>query len=568
MTGSHLLIDLTVVLAAGLAAGLLARLLRLPTILGYLAVGVAIGPAGLRLVTQPDRLSALADVGVALLMFALGVQLSFRTLARARREVFLGATLQIVLCAALGWAVGGFLGLGTEASVVLGFVLTLSSTAIVVKQLADAGELESHAGRVLLGFVLVQDLAAILMLALLSGFGKLTAGGALELATVVARAGALLAVTLVLAILIIPRVLAIVADLGSKELFLITAVVVCLGSAAGTAAAGFSFALGAFLAGLIISESPYSHQVLAEAMPLRDVLALLFFTLLGTLIDPTILRGSATTVAWLLAAVLVGKGVLTIASAFAAGSDMRTAVRAGSALANIGEFSFVVAGVALALGQIDSHLYSLILTTALLSMLLSPPLSWAGSLLAHRLPAVIAPAESFVAEGTARVLLCGHGRVGRRIGDALAAFNIPFTVIDYDPTRVRALQERGLPAIYGDATALTVLARAGAAQAAYVVLALPDPVDVRTALHHLRQLNPAVRALARVHHDRLIDDAYQAGAEEVVQPELEASLEMMRHTLLSLDCDPTPVQRYIDGIRAGHYRPLAFRPGPDPDDLA
>ncbi len=567
MTGSQFLTDLTVVLAAGLAAGLVARLCRLPTILGYLAVGVAIGPGGLRLVSEPGRLSALADIGVALLMFALGTQLSVGVLARARREVFLGASLQIVLCVVLGWAVGGFLGLGAEASVVLGFVLALSSTAILVKQLTDSGELESHAGRVLLGYVLLQHLATVVMLAVLGGFGALSAGGIVEIAALIARAVALLTVTLVLAILVIPRVLAIVADLGSKELFLITAVVVCLGSAAGAAAAGFSFALGAFLAGLIISASPYSHQVLAEVIPLRDVLALLFFTLLGTLVDPAVLHGSMPTIAWLLAAILVGKGVLTTASAFAAGSDLRTALRAGPALANIGEFSFVIAGAALALGQIDSHLYSLILAAALLSMLLAPALSLAGSALAHRLPAVVAGAGG-IGEVPTRVLLCGYGRVGRRIGNALAAFGISFTVIDFDPVRVRELALRGIPAMYGDATTATLLARAGAAHAAYVVLALPDPVDVRTALRHLRAINPNVRALVRVHHDRLIDDAYQAGAEEVVQPELEASLEMMRHTLLSLSVDPTEVQRYIDGIRAGHYRPLAFRPGPDPDDPA
>ncbi|GIW04129.1 MAG: sodium/hydrogen exchanger [Thermomicrobiales bacterium] len=538
------LIDLVLALGAAFLGGTVAQRLGLPTLAGYIVAGVLIGPNTPGFVADRERVEALANLGVAFLMFALGVEFSLNELRRVQRVALVSGGLQIPLTLALGTGTGRMLGWSWQASLLLGGAFAISSSIVAIKLLVGRGEAESPHGRIALGLGIVQDLSLVPMLALL----PLLAGSENELGLALVRSLLTAAAALVLVVVVgtrlVPRLFYAIAATGSRELFLITIVLVALGTAIAIERAGLSFALGAFLAGIVVSESEFDVAVLAEIIPLRDVFSSLFFVAVGMLLDPQTLITNVTSIALILGALVVGKVLITGGAFLAAGVDHRSATLAAILMAQMGEFSFVLAGAGVAEGIITHHQRELLLAGAIGSILLVPlflALSPTLIAVAETLPGVRAqeqaqagadPRPGDHASYPARhVVICGYGRVGRELGEALSRRGFRYTVIELNPAIVRDLRALGVEAYYGDAGSEALLRQAGIEHARTLAIATPDLITARMAIQTARRLNPGIRIIARSAGGAERDTLGEAGADEVVQPEFEAGLEFVRRVL-------------------------------------
>jgi CPA2 family monovalent cation:H+ antiporter-2 len=537
-----LIFDLVLTLGAALLGGFVAARLGQPVILGYIVAGLVIGPNTPGLVADSERVLILANLGVALLMFALGVEFRVSDLLRMRRVALIGAGLQIPLTILLGFVVGRAVGWTTPASLVLGGAFAISSSIVALKVLLGRGEGNSAQARVAIGLSIVQDLSLVPMLALLPVIAGYGGDGEVwpELVRSLGLAGVALALAMIVGVRVVPPALGLVARTGSRELFLLVVVTVALGTALAVEQAGLSLGLGAFLAGIVVSESEFESQVLADIAPIRDVFAPLFFVAVGMLIDPALLAASWPIVLALLAALIVGKLLITGGALLAAGVDHRTATLAAALLAQMGEFSFVLAGEGLAQGIIDGAAYGVILSVALGSIVLCPGLAAAAPRLvtvARRLPGVAAQERAAagpeVSAGglSGHTIVCGHGRVGAELGAALSAHGLPWAAIDVDAGTVHDLRRRGVPAVYADAASERALRRVGVERAAVLAIATPDLVTAEAAIRTALALNPGILVIARATSAGEVGQIGAAGAHEVVQPEFEAGMEFVRRVL-------------------------------------
>jgi CPA2 family monovalent cation:H+ antiporter-2 len=537
----HLLTQLAAALVAALLGGLLARLVRLPPLVGYLLAGIAVGPHTPGFFADRQAVEAVARVGVALLMFAVGVQFSLKELASVRRVALIGGSLQILLTTGLGLALGLLLGWSFYSSLFLGCALSLSSTAVMMKVLEGRGELETTHGTVMLGILVVQDLSLVVMVLFLPSIGQLGSGGTgvgLGLVWTLLRALLILAATLLLALRVVPWVLDGVARTGSRELFVLTVVGLCLVAAALAHLAGFSLEIGAFLAGLVVSESEYSHEVFSQVRPLRDVFASLFFVSVGMLLDPRFLLSEWPLVAAVALTIVAGKGIIAAAAVFFFGYHARTALLAGLGLAQIGEFSFVLAATGVQNNLVGEEVSAAILAGALVTLLLAPVVyGGAGPLYArlNRIPAISArmnrrrdaPSPERVLDCRPRVLILGGGRVGGMVSRALRDRDVPHIVVEYDAAARDRLRAYGVPVIYGDATSDTVLARGLAPTLESALVALPEVGSTVIVVRLLREMLPGVPVVARVHRRSDVATVRAAGATDVVHAEFEAALAMI-----------------------------------------
>jgi len=537
-----LLSSMAIVLGVALIGGMAVRLLKLPVILGYLLSGIVIGPFGLRLIQDVDEVETMATIGVVLLMFALGLEFSLKTLRRVGRIALMGGTAQIAATVALGVMMGWLLGWSIREAVLFGMFISLSSTIIVLKTLMDRGELGSPHGRVMIGILLVQDLSVVPMMVILPSLEE--SGMALlgALGWAVLKAIAFLAVIFVLGFWVFPMFMRRVAGVGSRELFLLTVICVGLGAAYGAYQAGLSIALGAFVAGLLVSESDYAYQALADVRPLRDVFAVLFFVSLGMLIDPGFIAENPGEVAAVVAAIVVGKFLITSFVPLVFRYSAKTTLFVGSGMFQIGEFSFILAALALELELISNYLYSLTLTAALITMLLTP---FAMNLVSGLYCRLVQSerGSKLLSSGldpdpmdegkplTNHVVICGYGRVSRNLGRVLERRKFSYLVIDIDPRVISSARERGIPCIYGDASNPEILAQAQLARARVLVVTFPDPIATRLAVENARRINSRLDVVARVHRDEDTESLKGLGVAELVRPELEAGLEIIRHTL-------------------------------------
>jgi CPA2 family monovalent cation:H+ antiporter-2 len=556
---SHFVVDVAFVVAGGFVGALAAHALRLPTVAGYLAAGLALGPGGFGLIRDSDAIALMADIGVALLMFAIGMELSLRTLARMRGAALVAAPFQIVVTGALGYLIGGAIGWPRPASVVLGFALALSSTMVVVKLLSERGELHTRHGQAMVAILLVQDLAAVLMVAALPLLSGLAGGGRFDPVGVTLRSLAFVAGVVVLARWVAPGLMQAVARRYSREVFVVMSAMLCFVGAAAASALGFSVALGAFAAGLLVSESHYRYQVLSDVTPVRDLFGMVFFVSLGLLWELGTLSAYATWASALLLAILVGKPIITAAGLLLARHHLRNAVVAGLGLAQIGEFSFLVVTLAWREGLLGDAAHSLLIPIAGVSLLLSPALMKLGHVAYARMAKMTAGERVLArhegrAEGVAdhldgHVIICGYGRVGRFVGEVMADQEQPLAVIDYDHDTIAGLRARGVTAVYGDAGRRGVLLAAGAERAGLAVIALPDSPSAAAAAAEVRGLNPSLKVIARAHQPQEVKELLRVGADDVVYAEQEASLEVIRHALLVLGMESTEVDALVDGLR-------------------
>jgi monovalent cation:H+ antiporter-2, CPA2 family len=566
----NFILDLTSVLGASALGGYLANRLRQPVLLGYLASGLIIGPFGLKLLSEVEQIKPLAEIGVAFLLFALGVEFSLAELKRVKEIALLGSLLQIGLTIALVTLVvipAGWVDTPTQG-IFLGAVLSLSSTAVVLKTLTERGETNTIHGQVMLAILIAQDLALGLMLAILPALNQPANLGA-------ALGAALLKVLLFLTAAvavgrwIVPQVIKSIAETESSELFLLTVIALCLGVALITAKLGLSIEMGAFVAGLMISEIDYADQALAKILPMRDTFASMFFASIGMLIEPNILIQNFGIIIGLVAIVMVGKAAIVLPLVMRFGYSFKTAVISGLGLNQIGEFSFVLALVGLNQGFITQERYFLLVGTTAITLLLTPAGLRFSPVLADKLsnlPFLANYLRRFrdtkdlsLPEGFRDyVVVAGYGRVGQVIVKILQEQGHKVLVIENSEAAIKRLRIEGIPFVFGDADSELVLEKAHLDKAKALAIALPDPASTRLLLKRALELAPQLDIVARSHQNDEIDLLTQLGAKEVVQPEFEAALEMGAHLLAALGASRPIIHAVIDALRTNRY--VSVRP--------
>ena len=561
MENLQLVATLVLVLGAALVGGSIAQRFGQPTLLGYILAGVLVSPETPGLVANHERVELLANLGVALLMFALGVEFSLTELVRVRRVALLAGGAQIVVTLAFGTLVGLAIGWALPAALLLGAAIAISSSIVAIKLLLGRGEAQSAQARVAMGVGVVQDLSVVPMLALLPLLTGTSGNIAVRLGMSIGIAAVALVVVAVVGMRLVPKVLFAVAGTGSRELFLMVVVVIALGTGLASEAAGLSFALGAFLAGIVVSTSEFDGQVLAEIIPLRDLFATIFFVAVGMLLSPAFLVGHLGVVVLLVAAAVVGKLLIAGAALLAAGVDPRTATLSAAVLAQMGEFSFVLAGIGVANGILNNDQYGLILAIALASIMLAPGmLTVAPRLvrLTEHLPGIAGRERALAAPAAdepwrADAVICGYARVGAELGSILERTGTAFTVVDLNPSVVRRLREAGVRSIYGDAASEPVLARAGVGQARVLAVAIPDLVSASAAIRVARELNPRIRVIALADSSSAVRALEATGANDVIQPEFETGLGFVRQTLRWLGMGAPEARTVIAGERHAFY---------------
>jgi len=555
-------LDLIIVLATAIAGGMLARRARLPVILGYLVGGIVIGPSVFGLVHDSTTINALATIGVILLLFTLGLEFSLGELKRMGKVAILGGIAQILLTAAVGLALGKLLGWVMLEAIFFGFLIALSSTMIVLKILMERGELDSGHGRIMIGILLVQDLSLVPLMIILPAMGG---GGAelwLSLGIAVLKAALFIGVMLVLGLWGLPWLLGRVAGGRSRELFLLTVVTLSLAAALGAYFLGLSAAVGAFIAGLLIGQSAFARQAFADIVPLRDTFGALFFVSLGMLANLNFVVGNVAIIAIVVTVIIVAKFIICSLIPWFFGYSPKTALFVGMGLIQVGEFSFVLAGMGLAAGIISQYLYSLTLTSAIVTMLLTPFAFSFASFFYRRLSqgrrfgwlVAARPDPGWQREQwqlSGHAVICGLGRVGSNLAKVLERRKLSYLVIDLDPLVISRLHSQGVPAIYGDASNPEILAHAQLEKARVLICAFRDFIAVELTTRNALRINPKLDIVARVHRDADAELLKGIGVSELVRPEFEASLEITRHTLHRFGVTSPEIQHILSGLREG-----------------
>ncbi|MFM6040758.1 MAG: cation:proton antiporter [Sphaerospermopsis kisseleviana] len=569
-TEHSLILDITTVLVATALGGFFAHRLRQPVILGYLVSGFAIGPFGFKLLSNVNEIKSLAEIGVAFLLFALGVEFSLAELRRVKEIAIKGSFLQIGLTIALVTIVTLLTGWASSITkgIFLGAVLSLSSTAIVLKTLTEKGEVNTVHGQIMLAILIAQDLALGVMLAIIPALQQ-PENMAVAISLALVKITIFVGVAIIFSRWVVPRVLSNIAATESNELFLLVVIALCLGVAVITAKLGLSIAMGAFVAGLMISEIDYADQALAKILPLRDTFASLFFASIGMLIDPAILISNFAIILELVALVMLGKAVIIFGIVLKFGYSLKNAIIVSLGINQIGEFSFVLALVGLQLELISQQTYSLLLGTTAITLILTPFSLKVAPFIADNLnqnPVLGNFLQRFSAPKTIsmpeimtdHVVVAGYGRVGQVVVNILQTEGYPVLVIENSEASVQRLRMRQIPYIFGDADSELVLEKAHLATAKALAIALPDAASTRLLLKNALTIAPHLDVIARSHNNKEIDILTQMGAKEVVQPEFEAALELGNHLLKTLGAAESYIQTVINTIRKDRY--LSVRP--------
>lgn len=552
--------DFALIIVAALLGGIVAQRLGQPLIIGYITAGVLIGPytAG-PTVSGIHDIELLAEIGVALLLFALGLEFNFRKLMKVKWVAFIGTPIQIILSMMIGWGVGRLLGWDSAPSLWLGGVIALSSTMVILKTLAARGELGSLASRIMISMLVVQDLAVVPMMLILPEINQLESG-INNLLWAAVRAAVFLGTMIVVGTRVMPFLLRRISQWGSRELFLIAIMAIGLGIGYMTYLVGLSFAFGAFVAGMVLSESEYSHQALSDIVPLRDIFSMIFFVSVGMLLNPAFVWGNAGVIMMLVLIVSISKilVLLMITRVFGYRGDIPVTVAFG--LFQIGEFAFVLARVALSQDILSSDQYNLILATALVTMVLTPTMMrWRGdvSRIFNRVwpgvPTAMIDNATWDVDIAQHAIIIGYGRVGQYTAQLLQRLQLPYVVIENDQYRLDELRAQQVPVIYGDAASAEVLEAAGLYRARLVLVAVGSAFDVEAIVRQTRQLAPDVHVVARATRMNQIEVLQGLGIHEIVQPEFEAGLEMMRQTLLHFDVSADAIERMSDDVRSSAY---------------
>ena len=559
--------DLAVIFAGSLVVILVFHRLKVPALPGFIVAGMLLGPNALRLVTDVHRVESLAEVGVILLLFTIGIEFSLSRLKEMGRQVVGGGLTQLAFTVLATMAAGAAFLPRWQVALFLGFLVALSSTAIVLKVLTDKGEIDAPHGRLATGILIFQDLCIVPIMLVLPFLAGKAGGGVLGLLLALGKAALVVVGVLVAARTLVPRALAEIVKTRSRELFLIAVILIGTLTALGTAAAGASLALGAFLAGLVISESDYAHQALAELMPFRDIFISLFFVAVGMLVQLDTVRAHPFLTFGGVAVIMGGKAISAAVGPALMGYAGRVALLAGVAVSQIGEFSFVLAEEGRSAGLLSNGLYQQFLAVAVVTMLVTPFLLQGGPALLDTLerivpldrllpgfrPKVFAPVEDPIAN---HVIIAGYGLNGRNLAAALRAIHAPYLIVELNAQTVRRARAEGEPAFYGDATRDEILRALAVDRARLLVIAISDPAATRSMVRVARAANPRLYIIARTRYVVEIPELTKLGANRVIPEEFETSIEIFAQVLAHYDVPRDEIDRLVSEIRASHYEAL------------
>ncbi len=560
-----LLINIVVALVVAFLGGIIARRVGLPTIVGYLLAGIVIGPFTPGFVGDTDTISQLAELGVIFLMFGVGLHFSFSDLWKVRSVAVPGAIGRMVIVTSLGFGFSQFNGWTVTAGIVIGLSISIASTVILLRSLMDNGLLNTPHGQAAIGWVIVEDLATVLILVLMPTLVN-TPGGFdwTQLGLTLLKAAGFVILIMFAGTRLIPWILLRIAHTRSRELFILAVLAIALGIALGAAELfGVSLALGAFVAGVVVNESPLSHQVGADVLPFQEAFAVLFFVSIGMLVNPEYIFNNLGVIFLFGALIVLGKALVTLLMGFALPWPGHTTLVLAVALSQIGEFSFILGQEGMSLGLIDRDQYSLILAGSLVSITINPlmyrliqpaeiwfkkfPVLWRALDRHAPIPAAL---DETIKD---HVVIVGYGRVGSHIVNLLVKMSVPHLVIDSDPDHIEQLNQKGILNLYGDASNSEILTHAHLEQARALVVASHDEPANELVVAAARDISSDLPIVARATTEAGINHLAQLGAEDVIHPELEGGLEIVRHTLLKLDLPVTEIIRYMDAVRRDHY---------------
>lgn len=558
--------DIAIIVTAGFVGGVVAQRLKQPLILGYIVAGIVLGPVtGGALISDPHDIELLAEIGVALLLFALGIEFSLKELRPVRNVALLGTSIQILLTVGVATGVGLALGWPWTDGVWFGGCVALSSTMVILKTLQSQGRLGTLSSRVMIGMLLVQDLAVVPLLILLPNLTDLRSGLP-DLGWSLVRSAIFLALMIVVGTRVIPWLMRRVSRWNSRELFLLTVVGLGLGIGYATYKVGLSFAFGAFVAGMVLNESDYAHQALSDIIPLRDVFGLLFFASVGMLLEPRFLEENLLLVLGLVGMISLTKGLVCAGVGWAFGYRNVVPLALGLTMFQAGEFAFVIGRVGVGTGSIGTELYAVILSVTLVTMFLTPFVSRAtapiyGFVRSRRREEPMLTINIAHDELHDHVVMVGAGHMGRAVAGVLRRLGLPGVAIELDQQRLETCRDAGLAVIYGDASHPLVLKAAGLDRACVLLITTPSPVVALAIARHARQLRPDLHIVARAESVELMEELHELGVHEVVLPQMEAGLEVTRQALLHLQVPAQQIERFADEVRREFYLPLRKNEG-------
>jgi CPA2 family monovalent cation:H+ antiporter-2 len=555
--------DFVIIFGAAIGINFLFHRLHIAPIVGYLIAGVLLGPSVLGVTQDIALIEILAELGVILLLFLIGIEFSLSELVRISRAVFVGGFLQVFLTTAAVLLISLFAGISIEKGIFIGILVSMSSTAIVFKVLSDRGEMDSPQGRLSSGILIFQDLSIVAVVLFLPMLGGESSFSAFDVAMKVFWALSIVVLMIVASRFIVPKMLHQVVSTHSREMFLISIVLICFGTAWLTSLVGLSLALGAFLAGLVISESQYGHQAFSEILPLKDIFSILFFVSIGMLLDVNSMLGNPLIVLLAVVLILVIKFAAGALVTMVLGYPLRIGVLVGVVLAQIGEFSFVLSKEGMNLGLFSGSDYQVFLASSIITMIFTPFMIQGSGKFAEyfeRLPISSKIKlgqfhEDVIDEQELKnhVIVVGFGLNGRNVTKVLSASGIPFIVLEINPETVRVEKKRGLSISYGDASKEAILTHLGIKTARSVVIAISDASATRRIVELSRKLNPNVYIIARTRYTSEVKPLYSLGANEVIPEEFETSIEIISRVLHNYFIPVNEIEKHICDVRKGGY---------------
>ncbi len=555
--------DFVIIFGVAIGITFLFHHLRIAPIVGYLIAGVLLGPSVLGVVKDAGLIEALAEIGVILLLFLIGVEFSLAEIIRINRAVFVGGFIQVFLTTAVVLLIALSYGFTLPQGMFAGFLVAMSSTAIVLKLLSDRGEIDSPQGRLSAGVLIFQDLSVVVIVLLMPMLAGRSGSSTVDVVLNIFWALAVVGIVIVVSRFVVPQILYRVIQTHNHELFLLSIVLICFGTAYLTSLVGLSLALGAFLAGLVISESEYGHQAFSEILPLKDIFSILFFVSIGMLLNVDSMLSSPVVIFLAVLAILIIKFFIGVLVPIVLGYPLRIGILVGAALFQIGEFSFVLAKEGIDFGLISGNGYQVFLASAIITMVLTPFMingSGKFSEFVERLPMQHVLKFGRLQDDVFKkdefknhVIVVGFGLNGRNVSSVLSASSIPFAVLEMNPETVSSEKKRGIPIFYGDASKEAVLTHVNITAARCIVVAISDATATRRIVELARRLNPSVYIIARTRYASEVAPLYSLGANDVIPEEFETSIEIFSRVLHRYFIPVGEIEKHIGDIRKSGY---------------
>jgi len=558
-----LLNDIVIIFGLAIVVLCICHRLHVPAVVGFLLTGIFVGPYGFGLVKAVHEVEILAEIGIVLLLFTIGIEFSLERLLQIRKSVLMGGSLQVLLTFLATLFIVRQFDQAFGEAVFMGFLVALSSTAIVLKLIQERAEVDSPHGRTTLGILIFQDIVIVPMILITPLLAGATGNIGVSVLVLLAKGIGIILLVMVSTKWIVPRILYQIAKTRNQEIFLLSVVVICLGVAWLTSKAGLSLALGAFLAGLIISESEYSHQALGNVLPFRDVFTSFFFVSIGMLLDVGFLFQQPGTILLIALGVLVLKSIIACFATLLLGFPLRTSILVGLALSQVGEFSFILSRTGIEHGLLSGNIYQMFLAFSILSMAATPfiislapraadIILWLP--LPKRLMSGFHPVSETEVKGKKdHLIIIGFGVNGRNVARAARLSGIPYAIIEMNPETVRKEQAQGEQIYYGDSTQEVVLQHANIKDARIVVTAINDPTSTRRITEIIRRINPKVHLIVRSRYLQEMKPLYELGANEVIPEEFETSVEIFTRVLTKYLIPRDEIERLLAKVRADGY---------------